>query len=34
MLLIDIKPDEQSLFTMEMGTWLGMPAANAAARET
>ena len=30
---IDCKPDEHSLFTVEMGTSTGMPAAIAAARE-
>lgn len=31
---MDIRPDEHRRFTVEMGTWLGMPAASAAARET
>lgn len=34
MLRIAIKPEEHSRFTVEMGTWCGMPAAIAAARET
>ena len=34
MLRIDCRPEEQSLFTVEMGTSAGIPAARAAARET
>jgi hypothetical protein len=33
MLQMAIKPEEHSRFTVEMGTWCGIPAAIAAARE-
>lgn len=33
MVRIAMRPDEQSLFTVEIGTLFGIPAANAAARE-